>query len=260
MADPFPMLTQFLWREFALADLFESLEAPGAMLLQGLHGPSRALALAACQVGTGRTLLVLCRSEEVATALATDLEFFLGSGVAWLPEREADPEARAARVLTLHRLLTGQATVVVASVAAALPRTIAPIVLGAAVLSLYPQRIIPRDELQSVLTAGGYRPVGQVTEPGEYVVRGGIVDCSPPQLPHPVRIEFFGDQVDSLRQFDAETQRSLGPLPQATILPLAETPMTQEAVSRAAARLRSAARRNNVSVPAAILEALDQRG
>ena len=130
MADPFPMLTQFLWREFALADLFEDLAAPESVMLQGLHGPSRALALAACQVGAGRTLLVVCRSDEVAAALAADLEFFLGDAVALLPEREPDPEARAGRVLALHRLLTGQATVVVASVAAALPRTIPPAALG----------------------------------------------------------------------------------------------------------------------------------
>jgi transcription-repair coupling factor (superfamily II helicase) len=259
MADPPPMLTRYVWREFALADRFDGLEAPESVLLHGLHGASRALALAACQAGTGQTLLVLCRSDEVAAALAADMEFFLGNAVALLPEREADPEARAGRVLALHRLQTGQVTVLVASVAAALLRTIAPAALGNAVLSLYPQRIVPRDDLLRVLTAGGYRPVGQVTEPGEFAIRGGIVDCSPPQLSHPVRIEFFGDQVDSLRQFDAETQRSLGPLPQATILPLAEVPMTEEAATHAAMRLRNAARRHDISVPVALLEALEQR-
>src|SRR5574341_1136210 len=145
--DPGSMLARFLWREFALADLFDRLEAPGSVLLHGLHGPSRALALAACCVGTGRTLLVLCRTDEVAAALTADLEFFLGDTVALLPEREADPEAGAGRVLALHRFHTGQATVLVASVAAALPRTIPPASLAAATLSLYPQRIIPREGL-----------------------------------------------------------------------------------------------------------------
>ncbi|HSB69294.1 MAG TPA: transcription-repair coupling factor [Candidatus Methylomirabilis sp.] len=259
MPDSHPTLAHLLWREFALADLFDRLEAPDSVLLHGVHGPARALTLAACQTGTGRTLLVVCRSDEVAATLAADLGFFLGDSVALLPEREADPEARAGRVLALHRLQTGQASVLVASVAAALPRTIAPPALAASALCLYPQRIVPRDELLRVLTEGGYRAVGQVTEPGEFAVRGGIVDCSPPQLAHPVRIEFFGDQVDSLRQFDAETQRSLGPLPQATILPLAEVPMSQEAVTRAAMRLRSAARRHGVPLPAALAEALEQR-
>src|SRR5574341_711895 len=120
------MLPQFLWRETKLADLFEDLAAPGEVRLHGLHGAARTLVLAACHAGTGRPLLVLCRTDEVASALAADLEFFLGSAVALLPEREADLEARAGRVRALHRLSAGQASVLVASVAAALPRTIGP--------------------------------------------------------------------------------------------------------------------------------------
>ena len=253
------MLPQFLWRESKLADLFEDLAAPVEVSLHGLHGTSRALALAACHTGTGRTFLVLCRSEEAAAALAADIEFFLGGGVALLPEREGDPEARAGRVQALHRLATGQATVLVASVAAALPRTIGPAALAAVGVSLYPQRIVPRDELLRALTAAGYRGVGQVSEPGEFAVRGGILDCFPPQASHPVRIEFFGDEVTSLRRFDPETQRSLGSESAVTILPLAEVPMTEAAVASAAGRLRDVARRQAVPVPPALLEALAHR-
>ncbi len=253
------MLPQFLWRESELADLLEDLAAPGEARLYGLHGAACALALAACHLGTGRTLLVLTRTDEVAAALAADLEFFLGGCVALLPEREADLEARAGRVQALHRLAAGQATILVASVAAALPRTIGPAALAAATLSLYPQRIVPRDDLLRVLTAAGYRGVGQVTEPGEFAVRGGILDCFPPQGSHPVRIEFFGDQVTSLRRFDPETQRSLGSESAVTILPLAEVPMTEAAVASAERCLRDAARRQAVSVPPALLEALAQR-
>jgi transcription-repair coupling factor (superfamily II helicase) len=253
------MLPQFLWRESELADLFEDLPARGEVRLHGLHGAARALALAACHAGTGRALLVLTRTDEVAAGLAADLEFFLGGCVALLPEREADLEARAGRVQALHRLATGQATILVASVAAALPRTIGPTALAAATLSLYLQRIVPRDDLLRALTAAGYRGVGQVTEPGEFAVRGGILDCFPPQASHPVRIEFFGDQVTSLRRFDPETQRSLGSESAVTILPLAEVPMTEAAVASAERRLRDAARRQAASVPPALLEALEQR-
>jgi len=253
------MLPQFLWQECKLADLFEDLAAPGEVRLHGLHGASRALALAACQVGTGRAFLVLCRTDEVAATLAADLEFFLGGAVALLPEREADLEARAGRVQALHRLATGQASILVASVAAALPRTIGPAALAAAALSIYPQRIIARDEVLRVLAAGGYRGVGQVTEPGEFAVRGGILDCFPPQASHPVRIEFFGDEIHSLRRFDPETQRSLGLESGVTILPLAEVVMTDAAVATAEARLRDAARRQDVPIPPALFEALEHR-
>jgi len=253
------MLPQLLWRELHLADLFEDLAPGGEVRLHGLHGAARALALAACQTGLGRTLLVLTRSEEVAAALAADLEFFLGGGVSLLPEREADLEARAARVQALHRLATGQATVLVASVAAALPRTIGPAALAAAALSLYRQRIVPRDGLLRALVAAGYRSVGQVSEPGEFAVRGGILDCFPPQSAHPVRIEFFGDEITSLRRFDPETQRSLGMEDSVTILPLAEAPLTDAAVASAERRLSLAAGRHGAPVPPALLEALAHR-
>ena len=253
------MLPQFFWRECKLADLLEDLAGSVEVSLYGLHGASRALALAACQAGTGRTVLVVCRSEEVAVALAADLEFFLGGAVALLPEREGDIEGRVGRVDALHRLATGQASVLVASVAAALPRTIGPAALAAAALSLYPQRIVPRDDLLRSLAAAGYRGVGQVSEPGEFAVRGGILDCFPPQASHPVRIEFFGDQITSLRRFDPETQRSLGSESVVTILPMAEVPMAEAAVASAERRLREAARRQAVPVPPALLEALEQR-
>jgi len=253
------MLPQYLWREFKLADLFTDLQAPGAVRLHGLHGAARALALAACHVGTGRPLLILCRTAEVATPLAGDLEFFLGGGVALLPEREADLDARTGRVQALYRLQTGQAGILVASVAAALPRTIGPAALTEAALSVYPQRIIPRDTLLRSLAAAGYRPVGQVTEPGEFAVRGGIVDCFLPQASHPVRIEFLGDEIHSLRRFDPESQRSLGLESAVTVLPLAEVPMAEEAVARAGERLRASAQRQQVAVPPALLQALAER-
>jgi len=253
------MLPQYFWRECRLFELCENLRAPAEVVLCGLHGTARALALAAWQLGAGRTLLVLCRSDEVAAALAQDLTFFLGEAVALLPEREDELEARAGRVEALHRLLTRQATVLVASVAAALPRTISPAALEGAVVSLYPQRIAPREELLRSLTAGGYRAVGQVTEPGEFAVRGGILDCYPPALGHPVRVEFFGDEVHSLRSFDSETQRSLGAAAQVALLPLHEFLMTEEAAGRMERRLLATARREGVAVPPAWLEALEQR-
>ena len=253
------MLPQFVWNECQLGDLCENLTPPAEVVLASLHGSARALALAACQVGTGRTFLVLCRSDEVAAALHRDLVFFLGEGVALLPEREADLEARAGRVEALHRIQRRQAVVLVASVAAAMLRTIGPAVLESAVVSLYPQRIVPREALLRTLAAGGYRTVGQVTEPGEFAVRGGILDCFPPALDHPVRVEFFGAEIHSLRHFDPETQRSLGPAPQATLLPLQEFLLTEAAAARLTGCLQSRAHRGGIAVPPALLDALDQR-
>jgi transcription-repair coupling factor (superfamily II helicase) len=253
------MLPQYVWRENRLGELFDDLQAPEQVRLSGAVGSARALVLAACQAGTGRPLVVVCRTEEVASALAADLECFLGDAVVLLPEREADPEARAGRVQALYRLRTGQAGALVASVAAAAARTLPPAALEAATVSLYPQRIIARETLQRALIAGGYRAVPQVTEPGEFAIRGGLLDCFPPQLPRPVRVDFFGDEVQSLRVFDPETQRSLRPVEQAILLPVSEILMTEEAVARAEQRLRVLARRKSRTIPPAWLEALESR-
>ena len=252
------MLPQFLWRESGLRLLLDDLSAPAEVRLHGLHGPARALALAAFQAATGRTLLVVCRSDEVAATLATDLEFFLGA-VALLTERETDPEARASRVQALSRLQSRQLAALVTSPAAALPRTVPPASLESSALTLYPQRLIGRDDLLRLLGTGGFRTVAQVSEPGEVARRGGIVDCFPPHLSHPVRIEFYGDEVHSLRRFDPETQRSLLPETQITILPLSEVLLTDAAVQGAETRLRAVALERGTEIPPALLEALRER-
>ena len=94
------MLPQYFWRECRLSDLDEDLQVSAPVVLCGLHGAARALALAAWQGGAGRTLVIVCRSEEVAAALAQDLTFFLGDAVAVLPERDGDPVEFARGILT----------------------------------------------------------------------------------------------------------------------------------------------------------------
>jgi transcription-repair coupling factor (superfamily II helicase) len=253
------MLPQYLWREGRLAALFEDLPAPGEVVLSGLTGSARALAVAACVLGSGRMALALCRTGEVAEALAQDLAFFLGDAVALLPEREGDPEARAGRVEALHRLQAGGLRLLVASVASALPRTLPPPLLAESALPLYPGRIVHREALLARLLAGGYRAAGQVTEPGEFALRGGILDCFPGGLRYPIRVEFFGDEIQSLRHFDPETQRSLGPATQVTLLPRQEFLLTPEAMAQAEARIGAAADAQGLPVPPALLAALEQR-
>ena len=253
------MLTEIFWRDCRLADLLGDFSSPGETTLAGLVGSARALAVAAVRRATRRPCLVLGRTEEVASALATDLEFFLREPVALLPEQGTDPDARAGRVAALFRFRTGQAAVLVASVAAALPRTLPPDALEAAALPLFPQRILPRDDLVRRLAQGGYRAVGQVTDPGEFAVRGGIVDCFPSGAPDPVRIEYLGDEIHSLRRFDPESQRSLGPAAALALLPLQELLLTDEAAARLSARLAAAESGAGTPPPPRLLEALEQR-
>jgi transcription-repair coupling factor (superfamily II helicase) len=139
--------------------------------------------------------------------------------------RELRDEALKALVLPLHALFR---------------RLLPPDALDGATLHLYPHRIVPPEQVVEVLEIGGYRSVPQVEQAGEYSRRGGILDIGLSHLSHPVRIEFFGDEIESIRAFDVGTQRSLsgperveGSDPRrpdgVTVLPLSEILLSQEA-------------------------------
>jgi transcription-repair coupling factor (superfamily II helicase) len=96
------------------------------------------------------------------------------------------------------------------------------------------------DMLVEHLLSVGYTRVDVVEMPGQVTIRGGIVDVYPPEQGRPVRIDFFGDEIESLRRFDPETQRSSGSLNEVVLLPLTETPVTEKLLSAINARLTRA--------------------
>ena len=96
-------------------------------------------------------------------------------------------------------------------------------------------------ELIERLEHVGYGRAGTVTDPGQYAVRGGILDFYPPGA-SPVRLDFFGDTLESIRAFDRETQRTLARLDAITLLPMSEAPLTEEARRRFPHPLRGAVR------------------
>ena len=207
------MLPQFLWRESQLGDLFEDLAAPAEVGLPACTARRAPWPWPRATAGPAGRSWSSAGATRSRRRWPPDLDFFLGERVALLPEREADLEARAGRVAGPPSAPeTGQAVVLVASVAAALPRTIGPAALEAAVVSLYPQRIVARDDLLRTLAAGGYRAVGQVTEPGEFAVRGGHSGLlSAPALAIRCGSSSSGTRSIPCASFDPETQRSLGP-------------------------------------------------
>src|SRR5439155_7895880 len=93
------------------------------------------------------------------------------------------------------------------------------------------------DALLEHLNSVGYNSTDVVEMPGEYALRGGILDVYSPEADRPVRIEFFGDEVESIRKFDPATQRSSSPADETTLLPLSETPVTEHLLGAIHARL-----------------------
>ncbi|HEY7675644.1 MAG TPA: transcription-repair coupling factor, partial [Candidatus Methylomirabilis sp.] len=120
-----------------------------------------------------------------------------------------------------------------------------------------PQRLVDPARIVEALLAGGYRRTGQVSEPGEFSRRGGILDVFPSGEPNPLRAEFYGDEVHSLRLFDVETQRSLRGVDRITVLPVAELLRDEAAARRAQERLQARARAARLPVPEALREAVE---
>jgi transcription-repair coupling factor (superfamily II helicase) len=181
---------------------------------------------------TGERILWIARDSEIGDRLAEELGAWLGdpASVAVLEPRTALAYERselvadetAARVAALAAWRTGGARVLVASVQALLQHTIAP-----ADLPDQPRRLKPGDRLVLDrflldLLGLGYQPVIEVAGRGEFARRGGIVDVFPPGSPLPVRIELFGDEVDSLRSFDPTDQRTTGRIATIDLLPATE--------------------------------------
>lgn len=175
-------------------------------------------------------------TDESAERIFNDLRFFhdlMGlpaDRLALFPEWETLPyEATAPhvgliarRMTTLHRLRSGAATLLVTSVAAAMHRLIPRSTFEHAVLRLRTGSACEREPFLSSLLRLGYRRVSVVEIPGEFSVRGGIVDIFSTAYADPVRVEFLGDQVESIRLFDPATQTSVKKLSDGLILPARE--------------------------------------
>ncbi|HWR21032.1 MAG TPA: transcription-repair coupling factor, partial [Verrucomicrobiae bacterium] len=212
-----------------------------ALSLTGLFGASKALILSQVARLARRPLVVLASSSAEAELLAKDLQVFFRGPVGFLPERDEDPETGYQRIACLAGLATKELPLAVVSLQAALERLSPPSALLGAAFTLYVGRLIARDELLGVLDVGGYRRVNQVTDRGEYSLRGHLLDLFPPksvlsrieESDLPVRAEFFGDEVLELRAFDPATQRSVRPIEQVAVLPVVEVPLTGEACQQA---------------------------
>jgi transcription-repair coupling factor (superfamily II helicase) len=205
--------------------------------VSGLTSPAaRALVLAALRRETDRRLAVVVQANRELEAWERDLCFWndaLGGdaqGVLTLPASESDPYAGASphpetlerRALALWRLARGAGDIVLLTARALARRTVRPEqLLQAGALLRRDQDYAPED-LRELLLASGYvreDPIGAV---GEFSLRGGILDVWSPGHDAPVRVEFFGDTVDSIREFDAETQLSVAPLQAVEIVPMRE--------------------------------------
>ncbi len=218
----------------------------GPLLLTGLCGCGPALTIAELARTNNRQLLVVAADQATADELIRELAFCdvpnLCSFPAWegLPFSTVSPPAdiSGARLQTLFRLLQQDAVTVVTPVAALMQRVIPRSVLRSSSCALAPDDELDRDQLLDQLVHLGYTPASLVEEPGSFAIRGGIIDLFPPSQPRPVRIELFGDTIETLRSFDPVSQRSLEPLKRLTLLPSRELLLTNEVLEAFLPRLK----------------------
>ncbi len=196
------------------------------------HGAKSYLVAALALAPDGERICWVARDAEIGDRVAEELGAWLGDPglVAVLEPRtslayersELVPDETAARVAALAAWRSGGARVLVASVQALLQATLAPDDLPERVRTLRAGTRIGLDALLGELYDHGYVPVVEVAGRGELARRGGIVDVFPPSAELPVRIEFFGDEIDSLRAFDPTDQRSVGSVTGIPLLPATE--------------------------------------
>ncbi len=147
------------------------------------------------------------------------------------------PEIQEARATALWKIATGAANVVITTFAAAAMRLRdASFYAGLAQVVRRGEMIDP-ERLVEHLRLAGYNQVDVVEMPGEFAHRGGLIDVYPPESDRPLRIEMFGDEVESLRKFDPATQRSAAATDDAVLLPLTETPVDEDTLAAINARL-----------------------
>jgi transcription-repair coupling factor (superfamily II helicase) len=219
--------------------------AASATRLSGLTAAAKAFTVAAASLN-GPAVLVVPADKDIEP-FVSDARFFLGSleglsgtalerGVLSLPSPEVDPyrgllphfDVASARARALHGLATGQARIVVASAAALLPRLPAPEDLIASSLELKPGDDIDPMDLADILVRAGFTREDPVDQHGEFSIRGNVADIFPAGDRLPVRLEFVGDTIESIRQFDPATQRSVTSLDRITVAPVRETADTLE--------------------------------
>ncbi len=220
-----------------------SVDAAGRSQLSGLTPTAKALYLTLLWQSLEQPVLVVTDTGRTAEILFELLETFhalllSGRGAPaplLIPAFDALPgqglsphtEIKEQRAAGLYRLAAGKCSIAVTPVASALLRTEGRDAYRQLALTLRQGEEIPMDDLAAHLESIGYERREPVEMQGEYSTRGGIFDVYPAEAHRPVRIEFFGDAIESLRRFDPQTQRSVLKVDECTLLPLEETPRTR---------------------------------
>ena len=242
-----PILEHAAFRSALQALTADSSAARPPVTISGLTSSAKALVVAGIAHKLARPVVVLTSDNETAANLQRTTSTFCAwldplssPAVLTLPALDCSPyegrsphaEILEQRAVTLWSVARGRTRVLYVPVEAALGRFRERALYSSLALELKLGDELDLNDLMEHLGGVGYERGEPVCDVGQFSVRGGIVDIFPPEAEWPFRIEFSGDQIESLREFDPDTQRSRKPVPAALLLPLSETKRSRQFFER----------------------------
>src|ERR1035438_9375875 len=227
-------------------------ESAGRIRVTGLSPAAKALIIVLLRRTVERPFVLVVADNRVAEELLPVLRAFCEltgaadpDSVVNLPARDVlrfqilspHPEIQEERATALWKIATGRAAIVVSPVSATTILLRSPDYYADLARVLRRGETFDLEKLLEHLNTVGYSATDVVEMPGQYAARGGILDVYSPEADRPARIEFFGDEIESMRKFDPASQRSSNPVDEVLLLPLTETPVTEELLGSINARL-----------------------
>lgn len=231
-----------------MTSITKILAATAPLTIAGVPGGFTPVLLADLVRAAGRAVFIATDAQmmqaiaDTAPYFAPEIEVIRIPAWDCLPYDRASPSLRAAseRLAGLHALQakpTGP-QLVLTTANAVTQRVLTPFRIRQLVARLAPKERIETDRLIKLLAANGYLRTDTVRDAGEFAVRGGIVDLWPSGEPGPLRLDFFGDEIETLRRFDPNTQRTVEAVDAITLLPASEALLDEESVKRFRSRYR----------------------
>jgi transcription-repair coupling factor (superfamily II helicase) len=227
----------------SLSELIERLRTGAPLNVSGVFGSALAYLLVHVREQLEKPMVLITKGPREIEEMAVDLETLGGQGIvvcfpAWetLPgeDLEPHPDISGERFLLMERLAWGRSgggerrgsdrepSIIVTSLNALSQKAPLPDVFSSEILRLVPGEGVERESLLRYLEEGGYLRVDMVENKGEYSVRGGIVDLFPPPAEYPLRIEFIGDEIETIRRFQPRSQRTISEIAESAITPVSE--------------------------------------
>ncbi|MGO9084080.1 MAG: transcription-repair coupling factor [Candidatus Sulfotelmatobacter sp.] len=227
-------------------------ESTGRIRVSGLTPTAKALLLVLLRRAADRPLVVVVSDNRAVEDFLPVLRGFAEltaacdpDAIVALPARDVlpfqnlspHPELQEERATTLWKIASGKAEIVISPVGATAIRLRSADYYADLARTIRRGESFDLDNLLAHLNTVGYSAADVVEMPGQYALRGGILDAYSPEAERPVRVEFFGDEVESIRRFDPASQRSSNPMDEALLLPLTETPVSDQLLGAIHTRL-----------------------